>query len=119
MGDLNNNEARHHDVHPDGRPRGCLRFDDGRVVDAAGDGDAKSLALDQPQGKVSFLDWLATAPVTDDPVGDLVDDLRRDTRKPVDIESPEALRRYLRSRRACREALAVVAAVWSRYEAGG
>jgi hypothetical protein len=91
------------------------------VVDGAdaGDADGRSLALSQPQGKVSFLEWLATAIVTDDPTGDLVDDLRRDPRKPADIESAVALRSYLRTRRACREAIAVVPKVWRRYEAGG
>jgi hypothetical protein len=65
-----------------------------------------------------FLDWLAVATVTDDPPGDLIDDLRRDTRKPADIPSRAELRRYLRLRRACREALRTVPAVWRRFEAG-
>jgi hypothetical protein len=56
--------------------------------------------------------------VTDDPPGDLIDDLRRDPRKPADIPSRAELRRYLRLRRACREALRTVPAVWRRFEAG-
>jgi hypothetical protein len=83
MNDLDSSEPRR-----DGsRVRRCFRKQGVVGEAAAGDGDRKFLAPDQPQGKVSFLDWLATAPVTDDPAGDLIDDLRRDPRKPADIMS--------------------------------
>jgi hypothetical protein len=113
MSDLNNEPRQ----HGEGRVRTCLR--NGVVGDADG-GDAGQgfVDLDRPQGKLSFLAWLAVASVTDDPAGDLIDDLRRDPRKPADIASRAALRSYLVSRRACREALRTVPAVWRRFEAG-
>ena len=49
MSDLDSNEPR----QGGGGARGCLRYDGGKVVDAAGDGDGRSLALSQPPGKVS------------------------------------------------------------------
>jgi hypothetical protein len=67
---------------------------------------------------LSFLAWLATATATDDPAGDLISDLRDDGRKPVNFPSCAALRRYLISRHACREALAAAPAAWRRFEAG-
>jgi hypothetical protein len=114
MSVFENNGAR----HGDGRLRRCLRYNGGDVGSADGDGATKSLDLRQPKGKPSFLAWLAVANVTDDPAGDLIDDLRRDTRKPADIPSRAELRRYLRLRRACREAIRAVPTVWRRFEAG-
>jgi hypothetical protein len=62
-------------------------FRNGGVVDASGGGaDEESLNRDRPQGN-DFFAWLAVASVTDDPAGDLISDLRRDTRKPADIAS--------------------------------
>jgi hypothetical protein len=63
----------------------------------------------------SFLDWLAHAHISDDPIGDLIADLQRDRRTPASISSCAALRRYLRSRRACRAALHAAPKVWHQY----
>jgi hypothetical protein len=66
---------------------------------------------------LSFSEWLAAATITDDPIGDLIDDLRRDGRRSSNFSSCADLRRFLREHRACREALRVAPAVWRRYQA--
>jgi hypothetical protein len=59
--------------------------------------------------------WLAATRVTDDPMGDLITDMRSDPDIPHLFKNIDALRDYLRSKGACREALAVVPRVWRRY----
>ena len=64
-----------------------------------------------------FSDWLAVAHVTDDPVGDMVCDMRDDKIAPRDFSNQDELVCYLRDRLACREAIETVPAFWKRYEA--
>jgi hypothetical protein len=62
-----------------------------------------------------FHDWLKTARVTEDHVGDLITDMKADDQLP-DVRSADELRRYIRScPDACDEALAVVPHAWRRY----
>jgi hypothetical protein len=63
--------------------------------------------------------WLAEAKVTDNPVGDLIADMRRDAdpKLPEDFPSVSHLKSYLYLRGACREALAVARTAWRRYRA--
>jgi uncharacterized protein YozE (UPF0346 family) len=65
---------------------------------------------------LSFAAWLAVARVTDDPEGDFVEDARRDSTFPKSFPDITALRDYLRSKRACREAVATIPHVWRRYQ---
>jgi hypothetical protein len=60
-------------------------------------------------------DWLMHARATDDPVGDLIRDMREDPRLPRDVTSLNALRRYLRFRSACPEAIKAARVVMRRY----
>jgi len=69
--------------------------------------------------KTPFRDWVMRAKITDDPAGDLIGDIRRDTRlwcRPLDIHSAAELRAHLRFRSACDGALKAAGTVWRRYE---
>jgi hypothetical protein len=46
-------------------------------------------------------EWLAKARATDDPAGDLITDMRRESDWPGLFKSLEHMRAYFRSRRAC------------------
>ncbi len=63
--------------------------------------------------------WLALARATDDPEGDLIADMRAELRRGADLpavfSNKAEMLNYLRSRGACREALAAVPGVWRRY----
>jgi hypothetical protein len=61
--------------------------------------------------------FLRRARVTDDPVGDLISDMRRDPHVPRLFGGLRDLRAYLRSRGACPEALAAVPGFHRRYRA--
>jgi YozE SAM-like fold len=56
--------------------------------------------------------WLASARITDDPMGDLIADMRRDPNIPSLFKNIDAMRDYLRTKGACREAIAVVPKLW-------
>jgi hypothetical protein len=60
--------------------------------------------------------WLASTRITDDPMGDLIADMRTDPGIPPLFKNIDAMRDYLRSKGACREALAIVPRVWRRYQ---
>jgi hypothetical protein len=62
--------------------------------------------------------WLVRARITDDPEGDLIDDMRSELRRhilPGSFSTENDLRGYLAGRGACREALAAVPGVGRRY----
>jgi len=59
--------------------------------------------------------WLFRTDQTDDPAGDLIDDMRQDRDLPTTFASLEAMQDYLRSRRACPEAIAASEGLWRRY----
>lgn len=69
--------------------------------------------MDNPQNWTKA--WLANARITDDPVGDVIADLKRDPNVPRLFHNAEEMRNYIRSRQGCREAIAAVSAVWKRY----
>jgi hypothetical protein len=63
--------------------------------------------------------WLAKARITDDPEGDLIEDMRRDAKANGELplfKNIHAMRAYLHSKGACHEALQAVPRVWRRYE---
>ena len=59
--------------------------------------------------------WLRHAGITEDPAGDLIADMRRVADLPALFGNIEEMRSYLRSRNACREAMAAAPIVWRRY----
>jgi uncharacterized protein YozE (UPF0346 family) len=63
----------------------------------------------------SFNEWVMQARVTNDPAGDLIDDMRADQKLPSIFHSIGELRRYLILKNACRGALVAVPVVWRRY----
>ena len=64
-----------------------------------------------------FKGWLKNAKMSNDPEGDLIYDLKDDSRLPRRIASKEQLASYMRTRRACPEALEALDEVWRRFEA--
>jgi YozE SAM-like fold len=60
--------------------------------------------------------WLAVTRITEDPAGDLIADMRTDPNIPHLFSSRDAMRDYVRSKGACRQALAAVPIVWRRYK---
>ena len=67
---------------------------------------------------VTFKDFLAARPATDDPEGDFAADAL------VDVTFPDAIRwsdveAYLRSMRACSEAIFAARQVWRNYASQG
>jgi hypothetical protein len=71
--------------------------------------------------KTTFRQWVFAAKVTDDPVGDFIEDARHEIKmnrtfwaRP--IRGPAKLRLYLRLNNACAECLATVPDVWRRYQ---
>jgi hypothetical protein len=60
--------------------------------------------------------WLAAAQITDDPAGDVIADMRRDPDIPALFKNIDAMRDYLRTKGACREALAALPIVWRRHQ---
>lgn len=64
---------------------------------------------------LSFRSWLKRTQITDDPVGDFVQDSRELIEKPSQIRSPGQLRAFLYSRNACPECLECVPKIWKRY----
>lgn len=73
----------------------------------------------RPIAKTQTHVWLTRARITDDPEGDLIEDMRSDMRLGVPIPrlfaNAEEMHCYLVSRGACSEALACVPRVWRRY----
>lgn len=68
--------------------------------------------------QLTFSTWLASARITDDPEGDLIEDLRADRRlngRLPPIRTLADLSGHLRNRSACREAIEAVPDVWDRY----
>ena len=63
----------------------------------------------------SIKQWLASARVTDNPVGDLIVDMRTEKDLPNRFRNIGEMRGFLRRKGACREALATVPAAWRRY----
>jgi hypothetical protein len=61
-------------------------------------------------------EWLAKTRTTDDPAGDLIEDMRRDPRLPPLFPNINSMRIYLQTSGACREALQAVPIVWRRYK---
>ena len=63
--------------------------------------------------------WLTRSRITDTPVGDLIADMRgelcRGIEPPRLFANCEEMRRYVRGRGACPEALAAVPGMWRRY----
>ena len=59
--------------------------------------------------------WLMAARITDDPEGDLIDDMRRDKNLPRLFSNVGDMRSYLIQMRACQGALDTVPRVWRRY----
>jgi hypothetical protein len=66
-----------------------------------------------------FKDWVEEAPITDDVVGDFLDDAKSVLDLPENFSSQKELKSYLswRPGGACREAIDAVPAVWRRYSA--
>jgi hypothetical protein len=72
----------------------------------------------------TFNAWVMRARVTDNPAGDLIGDIQRDTRRwaragidqPPLISSVGELSGYLHRQRACSGAVAAVPAVWKRFQ---
>jgi hypothetical protein len=54
---------------------------------------------------IEFKQWANQARVTNDPVGDFIEDFRSDKKAPDDFESLARLRLYLHIRNACPEAI--------------
>jgi hypothetical protein len=59
--------------------------------------------------------WLAAARSTNDPAGDLIADMRRESDVPPLFANIREMRSYLRKKGACAEAMAAVSIVWRRY----
>src|SRR5215204_4927084 len=72
------------------------------------------------EGEMSEPNWtrafLARARVTDDPVGDLIVDMRADRNAPPLFKNINAVRGYLRTKNACMGALEAVPGFWRRYQ---
>lgn len=66
-----------------------------------------------------FHEWLSGAKRTNDPAGDLVDDMRRDRRVnplfPIDFPNLRFLQAYLIERGACDGAFFAARVVWRRF----
>jgi hypothetical protein len=63
----------------------------------------------------NFREWLARARLTRDPEGDLVGDMRTDSRLPKFRDLDQMLT-YLKTRDACYGALRAAPRVWRRYK---
>ena len=66
--------------------------------------------------------WVKTARITDDPAGDLIQDMQGDVKGYQNGELPNAigeLEEYLLYRRACQGALEALPEVWRRYRGEG
>jgi hypothetical protein len=66
--------------------------------------------------RASFSRWLAGARITDDPVGDLIGDMKVDGRLPKAFASCDELRSYFSLRGACAAALRQASPAWRRYQ---
>jgi hypothetical protein len=68
----------------------------------------------------TFNEWIMQAKVTDNPVGDFIDDtqmlIRVGRPPPPVITSEEQLKRFLLVRNACPQAMDTIPAVWRRYQ---
>jgi hypothetical protein len=60
--------------------------------------------------------WLKVARATDDPEGDLIEDMRRDKNLPRLFSNIGQMRSYLRQKRACQGALNAIPRVWRRLQ---
>lgn len=60
-------------------------------------------------------EWAHAARITDDPVGDLILDLRGDRGLPFLFKDIDAMRRHLVAQGACLGALEAVPRAWQRY----
>ena len=68
----------------------------------------------RPPAACGFEAWLRSTEVTDDPEGDLIEDLLKEISLPP-ITTCRKLRAFLADRGACREAISVASSVWRRY----
>jgi hypothetical protein len=59
--------------------------------------------------------WLRRARITDDPVGEVIANMRRDPDVPPLFQHINEVRSYLRRKGASTEALAAVPILWRRY----
>jgi hypothetical protein len=65
----------------------------------------------------SFRAWAKKAKITNDAVGDFIADARRDESFPKQVKTVAGLKRYLRARDACDNAIEAAEKVWSGYMA--
>lgn len=65
---------------------------------------------------LTFRQFVAQSKAHDNPRGDLVQDLKSDTRLPAHFNSWRSFASYLYSRNACEGALASARAYWREYE---
>jgi YozE SAM-like protein len=68
------------------------------------------------ENKWTFRQWANQAKVTDDPIGDFIDDFNSDRGAPDDFESLDRLRVYLQLKNACLEAVEAAASAWKRHQ---
>jgi hypothetical protein len=66
--------------------------------------------------QVTFQEYAAARPITDDPIGDFVSDFRRDRRPWGPLTSRASLSSQLRQRGACTAAINAASATWREYE---
>jgi uncharacterized protein YozE (UPF0346 family) len=83
--------------------------------------DAPNILLpfpSNPPEKVGrFFRWLKRQVERDDPIGDLAEDVLRDTSFPKSTEAREVLRDYLETKRACTEALVALDEALAEFHA--
>jgi uncharacterized protein YozE (UPF0346 family) len=63
----------------------------------------------------TFFEYLIERIPTNDPVGDLAEDMRRDGARPEHIRTIANLRRHLLTKNACPEAFDAADAAWREY----
>jgi hypothetical protein len=63
----------------------------------------------------TFKEYIGKAMRTDNPAGDLIEDMRSDKQLPENFEKLDSLRTYLQVRGACRGAVDAAADVWHRF----
>lgn len=66
-----------------------------------------------------FYRWLMRQTDRDDPIGDLAEDVKRDTSYPMERDSLKAIRFYLTCRCACEEVLQALEEAWSEFNSKG
>lgn len=64
--------------------------------------------------KISFRNWVVKFESVDLPIGDLANDIKTDSRFPKENDK-EIIMRYLRNRRACKDAIETFENAWNYY----